>query len=77
MKQSVLVSLLKRPKTQDCTEHRTINLMSHVAKLLLKTIQLRMVGKIDQEVRRLQGGFKSGTGTREGIFNLRTICERS
>ena len=25
----------------------------------------------------MQSGFKSGTGTREGIFNLRTICERS
>ena len=33
--------------------------------------------KIDREVSRLQSGFKSGTGTREGIFNLRTICERS
>ena len=25
----------------------------------------------------MQSGFKTGTGTREGIFNLRTICERS
>ena len=25
----------------------------------------------------MQSGVKSGTGTREGIFNLRTICERS
>ena len=26
---------------------------------------------------RLQSGFRPGTGTREGIFNLRTICERA
>ena len=51
--------------------------MSHVTKLLLKTIQQRMANMIDKEVSRLQSGFRPGTGTREGIFNLRTICERA
>ena len=51
--------------------------MSHVTKLLLKIIQQRMASKIDKEVSRLQSGFPPGTGTREGIFNLRTICERA
>ena len=36
-----------------------------------------MADKIDKEVSRLQSGFRPGTGTREGIFNLRTICERA
>ena len=35
-----------------------------------------MANKIDKEVSRLQSGFRPGTGTRKGIFNLRTICER-
>ena len=35
-----------------------------------------MVNKIDKEVSRLQSGFRHGTSTREGIFNLRSICER-
>ena len=26
---------------------------------------------------RLQRGFRPGTGTREGIFDLRTICEKA
>ena len=51
--------------------------MSHVTKLLLKIIQQRMANKIDKEVNRLQSGFRPGTGTRERIFNLRTICERA
>ena len=25
----------------------------------------------------MHSGFRPGTGTREGIFNLRTICERA
>ena len=36
-----------------------------------------MASKIDTEVSRLQSGFRPGTGTREEIFNLRTICERA
>ena len=42
-----------------------------------KIIQQRMANKIDKEVSRLQSGFRPGTGAREGIFNLRTICERA
>ena len=49
--------------------------MRHVTKLLLKVIEQAIVKKIDNEVSRLQSGFRSGIGTREGIFNLRTVCE--
>ena len=36
-----------------------------------------MANKIDKEVSRLQSGFRPGTGTRGGKFNLRTIFERA
>ena len=51
--------------------------MSHVTKLLLKIIQQRMANKIVREVSRLQSGFRPRTGTREGICNMRTTCERA
>ena len=51
--------------------------MSHVTKLLLEIMQRRMANNIDKEVSTLHSGFRPGTGTREGIFNLRTICERA
>ena len=56
MKHSPFITLPKKPKAMICTEFRTISLMSHVAKLLLKTIQQRMSNKIDKEVNRLQSG---------------------
>ena len=77
MKHSVFITLPKNPKTMICTEFRTISLMSHVTKLLIKLMQQRMVNKIDKEVSRLQSGFRPGTGTRERIFNLCTTCERA
>ena len=39
-------------------------------------IEQRIVKKIDNEVSRIQSGFRTGSATREGIFNLRTVCER-
>ena len=77
LKQSIFITLSKKSKAQSCTEYRTISLMSHVTKLLLKVIEQRIVKKIDNEVSRLQSGFRTGSGTREGIFNLRTVCERA
>ena len=57
MKHSVFITLPKKPKAMICTEFRTISLMSHVTKLLLKLIQQRMANKIDKEVSRLQSSF--------------------
>ena len=74
LKQSIFITLPKKSKAQSCTEYRTISLMSHITKLLLKVIGQRIVKKIDNEVSRLQSGFRSGSGTRDGIFHLRTVC---
>ena len=54
MKHSVFITLPKKPEVMNCTEFRTISLMSHVTKLLLNIIQQRFTNKIDKEVSRLQ-----------------------
>ena len=51
--------------------------MSHVTKVLLKIIQQCIANKIDKECSNLQSGFRPGIGTREGIFIIRTILERT
>ena len=76
MKQSIFVPIPKKPKAQNFNEYRTISLIMHVTKLILKIIQVRITAKINKEVSELQGGFRSGMGMREGIFNLRSIYER-
>ena len=67
IKQSIFVPIPKKPKVQNCTEYRTVILMSHVTKLLLKIIQVRITVEINKEVSELQSGFRSGMGMREGI----------
>ena len=77
LEKSIFITIPKKAKAQVCSEFRTISLMSHVTKLLLKIIEQRLASKIDQECSNLQSGFRPGIGTREGIFNLRTILERA
>ena len=77
MRKSIFLPIPKKLKAQNCTDFRTISLMSHVTKLLLKIIQIRLKDRIEKEISKLQSGFRPGKGTREGIFNIRTICERA
>ena len=66
----------KKAKATNCPDFRTLSLMRHVMKVLLKVILLRNRSKIEREINEAQNGFITGKGTTEGIFNLRTICER-
>ena len=77
LKQSIFITLPKKSKAQSCTEYRTISLMRHITKLFLKVIEQRMFKKIDNEVSQLQSGFRTGSGTGQGIFNPRTVCEQA
>ena len=73
---SVFIKLPKKPNALECSEHRTIALMGHVMKLLLKIILERNEEKIEREIGDCQSGFRPKMGTREGIFNIRTVIER-
>ena len=50
--------------------------MSHVTNILLKIILHRNSTVINREIGENQSGFRKGKGTREGIYNLRTINKR-
>ena len=76
LKKSTFLPIPKKSKAVNCSDYRTISLMSHVTKVLLKVILQRNKTKIDVEISETQSGFRKGRGTREGIFNLRTINER-
>ena len=76
MKESIFIPIPKKPKASRCQEYRTISIMSQVTKLLLKSVMDRMKGKIEAELDDAQSGFRQGKGTREGLMNLRLICEK-
>ena len=77
MSRSIFIALPKKPGATDCELHRTISLMSHVTKLLLRIIMMRVRNKINPEIAEEQCGFVEGKGTTNAIFILRTLIERA
>ena len=57
MLKSVFISLPKKAGATECELHRTINLMSHVTKILLRIIMMRVRNKIRPEIAEEQCGF--------------------
>ena len=76
MKRSIFIALPKKPGAVDCEQHRTISLMSHLTKILLKIILLRIRNKLRPEIGEMQFCFVEDKGTRNGIFTLSMLMER-
>ena len=77
MKKSIYIALPKKPGTVECDQHRTISLMSHLTKVLLRVIMNRMRNKLLPEISAAQFGFMANRGTKNAIFALKTLMERS
>ena len=73
---AVFVPIPKLGDLQQCTNYRTIALISHASKILLKIIMKRLQRKLDEEINQTQAGFRQNRGTRDQIFNLRMLIEK-
>ena len=69
---TVLLPIPKKSNAKKCKEFRTISLISHTAKILLRILNRRLRSKMEEE----QFGFRKGKGTRDAIGLIRTMEER-
>ena len=69
----IFITMPKVNGSTKCEKHRTISLMSHITKLLLRIVINRIRGRMLQE----QYGFMPDKGTRNAIFVLKRLVERS
>ncbi|CAG9827602.1 unnamed protein product [Diabrotica balteata] len=53
-----------------CEEHRLISLMSHILKVLLTIIHLRIYTKLEEHLAEVQCGFRAGLETRKALFSF-------
>ena len=74
---SIFIVLPKKPGATLCGLHRTISIMSHVVKILLKILMKRARNKIRPEIPKTRCGFVEDCGTRNAIFMLRMLSERA
>ena len=61
---------------QQCQNYRTISLISHPSKVMLKIILNRLKPQAEKIIAEEQAGFRAGRSTTEQIFNLRILCEK-
>lgn len=73
---SKTITLPKKGNVSDCSNYRTIALLSHTSNILLNIIKNRLKTKVEQNKDEDQFGFRKGRGTREAILALRQILER-
>lgn len=75
-RKSIFVPIPKVARAQECSDFRTIALISHASKILLHLIKRRITPIIERQLGESQMGFRKGKGTRDAIFQLRMISER-
>ena len=74
--QSLVITLPKKGNLQLCQNYRTISLISHPSKVMLKIILNRLQPQAEEIIAEEQAGFRAGRNTTEQIFNLRILCEK-
>ena len=77
MSKSIFIALPKKPGATECESHRTISLMSHVMKILLRIIVKRVRSKLKPEIAEEQCGFVEGKGTSNAVYLIRTRTEQA
>ena len=68
-KRSVFIPIPKKANAKECSNYRTIALISHASKVILKILQARLQQYVNRELPDVQAGFRKGRGTRDQIAN--------
>ena len=69
-KRSVFILIPKKGNAKECSNYRTIALISHASKVMLKILQSRLQQYVNLEKRK-------GRGTRDQIANIRWIIKKA
>ena len=76
-KRSVFIPISKKGNAKECSNYRTIALVSHASKVMLKILQARLQQYMNQELPHVQAGFRKGRGTIDQIANILWITEKA
>ena len=69
-KKSVFIPIPKKSVAKECSNYRTIALIFHSSKVMLKILQARLQQYMNCELPNVQAGFRKGRATRDQIVNI-------
>ena len=67
----------KKGNAKECSKYRTIALISHTSKVMLKIFQSRLQQYVNHELPDVQAGFRKIRKTRDQIANICWIIEKA
>ena len=73
----VFIPIPKKGNAKECSNYRTIALISHSSQVMLKILQVRLQQYVNRDHPDVQAGFRKGRGTRDQIANIRWIIEKA
>ena len=76
-KRSVFIPIPKEGNAKECSNYRTIALMSHANKVMLKILQSSLQQYVNRELPDVQAGFRKCRGTRDQIANIHWNIKKS
>ena len=76
-KRLVFIPVPKKGNAKECSNYRTIVLISPASKVMLKILQARPQQYINHELPDVQAGFRKGRGTSDQIARIRWIIEKA
>ena len=77
LKKISFIPIPKKGNAKECSNYRTIALISHTSKVMLKILQVRLQQYMNHELPDVQAGFRKGRGTRDQIANIRWIINKA
>ena len=76
-KRSVFIPIPKKGNAKECSNYRTIVLIWHASKVMLKILQARLQQYVNHELPDVQTEFRKGRGTRGQIANIHCIIKKA
>ena len=76
-KRSVFMPIPKKGNAKESSNYRTIALISHASKVMLKILQAKLQQYVNSELPDIQADFRKGRGTRDQIANICWIIEKA
>ena len=77
LEKSVFIPIPKKGNAKECSNYRTIALISHASKIMLKILQTRLQQYVNHELPDVQADFRKGRGTRDQIANICWIIKKA
>ena len=76
-KRSVFIPIPNKRNAKECSNYRTVLLISHASEVMLKILQARLQQYVNRELPDVQAGFRKGRGTRNQIASIRWIIKKA